>query len=300
MSRPALTGVVFIAAFLLSLGLPSERLRAAEQEILIGLIPEVNVFEQMDRYQVLADYLTKKTGVRVNLTILTRYGNIIAKIRDRRVDGAFLGSFTGALAIGKLGMEPIARPVNLNGVAGYKGYILVRKDSGIRTIAEMRGKSIALVDRATTAGYIYPVAYLREFGVNSLEGHFREHYFTGSHDAAILSVLNREADVGAAKDTIFNLMKKNNPRIQNELVILAESPLVPSNGLMLRRNLDQALKARLKKALLELESDPEGKAVLDRMSFQRFIPTKASDYDPVFRLAEKAGIDIRTYNYLNN
>jgi phosphonate transport system substrate-binding protein len=174
---------VLIVGVVLSLVLLPPAARAQQKEILIGLIPEMNVFKQRERFKPLADYLTKKTGVRVNLTILSRYGNIIERFTSEKMDGAFFGSFTGALAIQKLGVVPLARPMNLDGSTQYWGYLFVRKDSGIKTVSDMKGKKMAFVEKATTAGYIFPVAYLKEHGVNDLNKFFSDYFFAGSHDA---------------------------------------------------------------------------------------------------------------------
>jgi ABC-type phosphate/phosphonate transport system substrate-binding protein len=92
-------------------------------ELRIGLIPEQNIFKQMRRYKPLGKYLEKKTGIKINFIILSRYGNIIDNFNDMNLDGAFWGSFTGAMAIKKLDIEPIARPVNLYETSSYQGYI---------------------------------------------------------------------------------------------------------------------------------------------------------------------------------
>lgn len=270
-----------------------------QKEILIGLIPEMNVFKQMERFRPLAEYLTKKTGVKVNITILSRYGNIIDRFTAEKMDGAFFGSFTGTLAIEKLGVEPLARPVNLDGSTSYHGYLFARKDSGIRNVKDMKGKKMAFVERATTAGYIFPVAYLRENGIPNFEQYFSEYYFTGSHDAAIFAVLDRKADIGAAKHSIFDRVRKTEPRVDKELLILAESARVPSNGLCVRKGLDAGLKKKLKESLINLHKDPEGKAVLEKFGGIKFIETTVADYQPVFDLARKAGIDIKAYDYRN-
>lgn len=270
-----------------------------QKEILIGLIPEMNVFKQMQRFKPLAEYLSKKTGIKVNITILSRYGNIIDRFTTEKMDGAFFGSFTGALAIEKLGVDPIARPVNLDGSSQYWGFLFVRKDSGIKGVKDMKGKKMAYVEKATTAGYIFPVAYLRENGVPDPAKFFRESYFTGSHDAAISAVLERKADVGAAKHSIYDRIRSTDPRVDKELIILAESAKVPSNGLCVRKGLDPQIKQQLKSALLGIEKDPEGKKVLEKFGALRFIETTVADYKPVFELAQKAGINIKTYNYKN-
>jgi phosphonate transport system substrate-binding protein len=268
-------------------------------ELTIGLIPEQNVFKQVARYKPLGGYIEKKTGVKIRFTTLSRYGNIIERFTREKMDGAFWGSFTGAMAIKKLHIEFLARPLWLDGTSTYHGYIFVRRDSGIRSVADMKGKSIAFVERATTAGYIFPRAYFKRYGVEDIDAYFGEYYFTGSHDAAIYAVLNGEADVGAAKNTIYSMLARNDPRIEKELVILAESPKVPSNGLGIRHDLRAALKKQLREVLLGMDKDPEGREVLKNFGAIRFIATTAADYTPVFDVARMAGIDIRKYRYVN-
>jgi phosphonate transport system substrate-binding protein len=158
---------------------------------------------------------------------------------------------------------------------------------------------MAFVERATTAGYIFPRAWLKEQGITDLDSFFKEFFFTGSHDAAIRAVLDRKADVGAAKHSIYDRVRKDDPRVDQDLVILARSPWVPSNGLCVRKDLDPALQKKLKEALLALERDPSGKEVLEKFGAIRFIETTEKDYQPVLDLSNKAGIDIRTYKYRN-
>lgn len=268
-------------------------------ELTIGLIPEQNVFKQVARYRPLGDYIEKKTGIKIKFTILSRYGNIIDRFTAERLDGAFFGSFTGALAIQRLGVEPLARPINLDGSSTYRGYIFVRKDSGIKTVADMKNKRLAFVDKATTAGYVFPMAYLREHGIKDIKTYFKEYYFAGSHDAAIYAVLDRKFDVGCAKHSMFDRVARNDPKVKNELLILAESPSVPSNGLGVRKDLSDAIKEQLRDVLLGMDKDPDGKEVLKRFEAIRFITTTKEDYTPVFDIARKAGIDLKVYEYTN-
>ncbi len=268
-------------------------------KLLIGLIPEMNIFKQRERFMLLGEYLSKKMGADVQFTILSRYGNIIERFNTEKMDGAFFGSFTGALAIGKLGVVPIARPVNPDQTSTYRGYLFVRRDSRIKSIADMKGKRMAFVEKATTAGYLFPLAYLRENGINNGMNFFGSHFFAGSHDAAVYAVLNKKADVGAAKHSMYARLAKEDPRIGKELVILAESPDVPSNGLCVRKGLDRELTKKLRSALLGLHSDPEGQAVLKQFGALRFIETTVKDYDPVFDMVRKASIDVKNYEYVN-
>lgn len=270
-----------------------------QQELLIGLIPEQNIFRQRERYLLLKNYLSGRLGITVNFTSLSRYGNIIDRFREERMDGAFFGSFTYALARQQLGVEPLARPVNLDGTSTYHGYIFVRKDSGIRGVPGMRGKRFAFVERATTAGYLFPLAYFRSSGIHDLQRYLGQSFFSGSHDAAILAVLNREADIGAAKNTIYDQLAGENARIEQELVILSASGVVPQNCLAVRRDLDPVLKSELKQALLKMDSDPEGLEVLRRFGARGFVETADRDYSYLYALAAQVGIDLKTYHYKN-
>ncbi len=268
-------------------------------ELTIGLIPEQNVFRQMQRYKPMGDYIEKETGIKVKFTILSRYGNIIDSFRDEKMDGAFWGSFTGALAINQLDIEPIARPIWLDGTSTYHGYIFVRKDSGIRNVADMKDKTIAFVEKATTAGYIFPIAYFKDNGIRNINSYFKEYYFAGSHDATILAVLDKEAEIGCAKNTIYNMLAGKDTRVTEDLVILAQSPVVPSNGLMIRKNLTPAIKEKLADVLLTMHENDEGKNTLKEFGAIKFIHTTRKDYNPVFDVAEKAGVDLKKYQYIN-
>jgi phosphonate transport system substrate-binding protein len=290
--RTALLGV--LAALLCCIA-PAALSQPAPKKIVIGLLPEMNIFRQKERFEPLEEYLTRKLGIPVQFTILARYSNIIDRFTADRLDGAFFGSFTGAIAIRKLGVVPLARPVNEDRTSTYQGYLFVRRDGGITSVSAMKGKRMAFVDKATTAGYLFPLAWLKENGIPSPEGFFGEQFFTGSHDAAVSAVLNGKADIGAAKNTVYEQLRKEDPRVDQELVILARSALVPSNGLCVRKDLDPSVRKALQEALLGLGRDPGGKQVLSSMGAIGFIETTIQDYTPVFELARSAGLDISTY-----
>ncbi len=268
-------------------------------ELTIGIIPEHNIFAQKSRYDPLAAYLTKKIGVKIKLHILPRYGNIIDNFTSGNMDAAFFGSFTGALAIKKLGVEPLARPKYIDGTSTYYGLIFVRKDSGIKSAREMKGKRFAFVDKATTAGWLLPLHYLQGQGITEYYHWLGETYFTGTHEDAVYDVLNGRADIGAAKNTVYYRLAKKDRRLEEELQILATSPEVPENGLLVSKDIDQSLKMKLKEALLNMANDPEGQEVLKDFGAAEFIETTIEDYKPVFDYAGHIGLDLATYDYRN-
>ncbi len=279
---------------------PPKTMAAARKTLLIGLIPEQNIFKQIERYEPLAAYLSRKTGTKIMLKILPRYGNIIDNFKSGGMDGAFFGSFTYALAHAKLGVEVLARPVALDNTSTYHGLIFVRKDSGIKSFRQMKGKRFAYVDKATTAGYLFPQEYFHHHGISKCGEYLKECYFTGTHEDAVEDVLNKKADIGAAKNTIFYRLAKSDPRILEELVVLARSLDVPENGIALRKDIDESLRNRLKEALLNMHQEPDGKRVLEQFGAQKFIETTNQDYAAVVRYAKDIGLNLSTYDYTND
>jgi phosphonate transport system substrate-binding protein len=279
---------------------PPPAKKPSVEKLLIGLIPEQNLFRQMERYEPLGEYLSRKTGTKITFKILSRYGNIVDSFKSSGLDGAFFGSFTYVLAHAKLGVEVLARPVDQDNTSTYHGLIFVRKDSRIRSARDMKGKRFAFVDKATTAGYLLPLEYFHDNGISDYRHYLKEAYFTGTHEDAIYDVLNRKADIGAAKNTVFQRLAKADPRIMKELVVLKRSLDVPENALALRKDIDASVRDLLKDALLKMNLDPDGKKVLERFGALKFIETTNKDYDVVRKYAEDINLDLATYEYMNN
>jgi phosphonate transport system substrate-binding protein len=272
----------------------------AQQKFYLGLIPEQDLFSQKARYEPLARYISEKAGVDVELVILSRYGNIINNFLSGQLDAAFFGSFTGALAIRKLGVEPIARPQWLDGTSTYYGMVFVRKDSGISDAAGMKGKRFAFVDKATTAGWLLPLHYFQDIGIDDYRTWFVETYYAGTHQDAIYDVLDKQADIGAAKNTVFYRLAEKDQRLLDDLQILATSPKVPANGLAVRKDLENSLKIKLKNTLLQMDQDEQGRSVLQNFGAKMFIETTEKDYEPVFTYADGIKLDLQKYDYWND
>lgn len=287
----------FVTPILLAALLALPGAGKAEDGLVIGLIPEENIFRQVEKHRPLEAYLSEKLGVKVKFTVLSKYGDIIDRFSARGMDGAFFGIFTAVLAMEKLDVQPVARLVSPSGSGTATGYIIVRKDSGISSARQMRGKKAVFVDRATATGYIFPLAFLREQGVKNIEGWFSEVFFAGSHDSAVYAVLDGRADVGAVKGKILDKLTAKHPVIKEEILIIAQSAALPDTTLCIKRDMDPALRERLKKALLEMHEDPKGKEALKLLEAEKFAPARREDFKPVRDLVRKAGINLAGYRY---
>jgi phosphonate transport system substrate-binding protein len=264
-------------------------------ELVIGIEPEHNIFTQMEKYGQLARYLTDKSGIPIRLTIMSRYGEVLQRYKAMHLDGAFLNSYTATLAIDELGMEPITRPVNLAGEAFAHSLIFTRRDSGIHQIKEMRGKSFAFVDPATSEGFLFPLSLLKRHGVTDINTYFSRHFFTGSHASAISAVLDGRADLGVAKDRIYNRQVAKDPSIAGELVILEKSPPTPETTLCLKQDLSAEVKNKLASIMLGMDKDREGKEVLAAIDLLRFTRADKKDFDIVRQMKKEAGLPGRAF-----
>ncbi len=268
-------------------------------ELTIGIIPENDVFEQVERYRSLGQYIEKKTGIKINYTIISRYGNIVEKFNQRNLDGAFWGSMTGAMAIRQLDMEPIVRQVDLDNASSHTGYIFVHKYSVIDGVDRMKDVEIAFVDKATATGYLFPLSYLRKGGVDNIDEYFKKSHFTGSHKDTIEAVFERRVDIGCADNIVFDMMSRENPRIKEDLVIIAKSPELPSTSLGIKKEIPLALREDLKRVLIEMKGSTEGMKILGQFGARQFIETTENDYKAVFNIATGAGLDLKKYKYSN-
>jgi phosphonate transport system substrate-binding protein len=280
---------------LMLLGMMGEKAVAADGKLIIGIIPEINLTKQMERFLPLCKYLGKKIGMEVGVKPMANYGLIYEDIRDDKIEAGFFGSFTFGMTYERLGIEPLARPEKPDGTSTYTGLTFVRKDSGIKGPEDMKGKTIALVDKLTTAGYLAQVIYFKEHGID-IEKDVKI-FWTGSHDAAIEAVLNKQADMGGAKNLVFDKMAKGDPDIRNTLIVLNESPSVPDNTFAVDKELDPEIKSALEKALIDMGKDDEGMKILRNFGAARFIDTEIEDFRNLFSMVKEAGFDMKTYPY---
>ena len=270
---------------------------AQSGKIIIGVIPEMNLVKQMERFTPLGKYLASRTGMTVEIKPLSNYGLLYEEMRDGNIDAGFFGSFVYAMTRARLGIIPIARPVQPGGKSTYTGMLFVRKDSGIRKAADMKGRTIALVDPATTGGYIAQKDYLNHHGIN-VDTDMRI-LWTVSHEAAIRAVLSQQADVGGAKDTVVRKYRKENRVFDTVVTVIDETPKkgVPDNTLAVRKGLDPASREKLKRALLAMHTDPAAAPVLAKFGAIKFIPTSDDEFKSLYDLSRHMKIDLKSYPY---
>jgi len=265
--------------------------------LLIGLIPEENIFRHYEKYLPLAEYLSQLLNRPVKLTILSKYGDIIDRFVERKMDGAFFGALTGYISIYKLGLKPLVVPVLKNGKYSSPAYIIIRKDIPYHSIADLKGLVAALVDKATARGYLFLVSYLKENGIKNPDSFFKEVFFTGSHDAAIYAVADGRADITSVKATVYEKIIKKEPLLTEELKIIARSEAIVDSVMCIRKDLDPKIEKILLEGLLKMHEDPEGEKILEKIGLRKFIKANMEHFKEVQKLLETAETNVMEYNY---
>jgi phosphonate transport system substrate-binding protein len=253
----------------------------------IGLVPERDIFAQRKRYQALAAYLAAKLGRSVELVTVNTYESVLQDLAEKKVDAAFLGSLVAGLTFDRLGAQVLAKPEDAEGISTYRGVIFVRDDSPVRSLTDLRGRSIAMV-RTTTAAHLFPMQQMLEQGLLNGADAPRP-VWVGTHDDVILETMDGRADAGAVKDRRLDAFEKRHP--QWKVRRLAASEMVPDNALVVRADLASGLGVQLRDVLLAMDRDPDGRTALQAMGMTRFVPCSVSDYQALYDLIDKMGDD---------
>ena len=259
--------LLLLLLFLLALS-PSasraENLAANGKPIVyFGVIPRYNPILMYRSYQPMMDYLTEHTPYHFELKLAKDYPEAVDFLRRGTVDVASLGDVTFTEARREFGAIPILKPLNAGGVPYYRSFIIVREDSPIESIADLRGKSVAFGDLHSTSGNLIPRDLLFRHGISLFDLGSYENL--ESHDAVVKAVLKGKVDAGAVKDVMALRYQAHGLRF------IGQSEPIPSVPIVVRRDTPPALVAAISQALLAI--DPRNPVQQARMS----------QWDPEFR-----------------
>jgi phosphate/phosphite/phosphonate ABC transporter binding protein len=260
----------------------------SQQELKFGFTPVLSEPEMRAEFEPLMNYLSDAIGQKVTLYIAKDYGDLRTQIENGSVD---IGSFSPFAYIdaAKGGKIRIIAQSIIEGSATYRGIIIARKDSGLRSIADLKGKRFAFVDPKSASGYVYPRAMLIEKGINP-ESFFIETTFAGSHDKVIAAVLEGRADAGAIYDGALGVATHSGVAVE-KLVTLASSDPIPHDAIAVRIGLDAALAKRIQLALIDLDKSEAGRRVIanSKKKLTGHVIAEDNVFDVVRRTAKIAG-----------
>jgi phosphonate transport system substrate-binding protein len=264
---------------------PATRPTTQADVIRIGLVPEQNIFKLHAAYDELAAYLSEKLGQPVKAVTLNTYENVLRDFEEKQVDAAFLGSLVSVLAMDRYGARVLLKPEQANRVSSYRGLILVREDTPIQSVEQLRGKSLAVV-RTTYAGALFPVAELVRRGMYG-SADAPKLVAAGTHDEAIAWLVAGRVDAAAVKDLRLEAYQAEHPAARFRT--LTSCAPVPNNALVIRGDLAERLGPLLVAALKGMENDSQAKPALAALGAVRFVPCSADEYAPLFEMIRTVG-----------
>ena len=280
---------MLVVAGVLSLGFGG--LAGGAETLTLALTPSQSPTALQQTGEEFGAALSKLLKMPVKVYVASDYAAVIEAMRSKNADLAFLHTVGYVLANQEAKAKLLAKDI-WHGKTSYTSRIFVRKDSGIKSLEELRGKTIAFVDPTSSSGYVYPMVMLIEKGLvknRDPKTFFREALFAGSHDAALLALLSQKVDAVASFDLAREQYLKEKERIE-ALTWVAETPPIPEAGIAAREGLDAALAKRIFEALLAFNA-PEYKPLLKKLySIDGFTdPGPDSDFD-VVRVALREGM----------
>lgn len=280
----------FLRVASIALTLTAAGLASAKDQLTIGLIPSEDSQAMIEASKQVLSTLESRLGMPVVPFVATDYNGIIEALRAGKLDVAYLGPFSYVLATSVANVEAFAVAVTRKtGQSAYKSVIVARKDSGIRELADLKGRTFAFVDPSSASGHLFPKAGLEQAGFVPAQL-FSRVIFSGSHDASILAVENRKVDAAAVADRIFASAVSNGLVKQDDFQVVWSSRPIPESPMVWRKDLDPALQQKVASALASIKDVPWG----DQGVLDGFQPTSDAAYDVVRDTAKVLDLDLRS------
>lgn len=252
--------------------------KAKYPELTFAIIPAENASGVTERWAPFVAYLSKELGVKVNLRIANDYAAVIEGQRSGNIHIASYGSASFARArLTGVKTDAFANDINIDGSTGYYSVFFVKANSAYKTIDNLKGKNLGLVDPNSTSGNNVPRFELDKMGISDADTYFSKVVFTGSHENALLALSQGTVDVAANQWTNDNdstlqqmltkgmlknadgtPMKKEDFRIIHKSVPIINGPYAYSS------DLPEELKVAIAKAFVDAPT--KDKAAFDRLS----------------------------------
>jgi phosphonate transport system substrate-binding protein len=236
---------------------PAGRRPWADQvrEIRIGLLSDENQQDRLARTRAYRDLISAHFGVPARIFEAADYAGVMQGFAARQLEISNMGALVYArIWLDTQGnIEPMVVALAEDGSASYHAMMYVRADSGITSLDQMRGRSLAWADPNSTSGFLVPRSELREAGIN-IDSFFSRTGFAGGHEQAIVAVLNRQYDAGVTASSAlgeesqgftrgnFRLMVDKGMLNMRDIRIIWRSRPIPGGMIAARADLPQAFK----------------------------------------------------------
>lgn len=260
-----------------------------QDTLTLAFIPQENPEKLLGDIKQITKYLEKEIGVTVKGYVTQDHAAAVEALRSGQADVSFMGGLPYVLAHNEIGAEVLLSEV-YRGSPLYKGRIFVRRDSGINSLKNLKGKSIAFADPISESGYLYPLDLFVKQGFleqgEDANNFFKTVYFAGGYQQAIQALANGLVDAaGVSQFADLLLTAEQLAKVK----WIAESEDIPSHVVCSRKGLNPVIKENFKKAMLKLNSSEYSHLLKYVYSPDGYVEATHKNYEHVEQMAKLYG-----------
>ncbi len=233
------------------------------------------------KYAPLIHLLSEELDRKIIFVLSNTYEEMQKKYMSNKIDMGIINAYSYINIMEKQNLIPIAARVKQNN-KNYRSLFIVRNESNINSIADLKAKSFAFGDPYSTSAFLVPMHQLYQLGIKP-EEYFRKALIIQKQDSILFSILNKTIDSGVVASFIFNEQDK---QIKEKFRIIYKSPTFPLGPFVVNTEIGEELIEKTKNFLLSLESTREGRNALHQADLDPFTEVQKSDYDWLKKIAE--------------
>jgi phosphonate transport system substrate-binding protein len=272
-----------IGIFVTSLGL------SAQTVLRVTTIPEEAATEQMRKFGPLTKYLERTLGTKVDFVPVNDYPAAVEALVNKQVELVWFGGFTYVQAQIRSGGKiiPLAqREEDTN----FRSVFITQTNSGIKTLADLKGKQVSFGSQSSTSGHLMPRSFLLDAGIDP-DKDFKRVAYSGAHDATIASVVSGRVDAAALDITVWRKFVAENKVDTSKVDVFFTTPPYFNYNWSVHADMPAAQREKITAALLNLNmNNPEGKEILTLNRATKYIPTKPENYKGLESAGRSAGL----------
>ncbi len=266
-------------------------------ELTVQFVPSQNAETLEAKAKPLEKLLGDRLGIPVKVSVSTDFNTIIEAMASKKVDVGFLpptgyviakekGAAEVILQAQRFGVDDVTGAPTENLVDFYKALFIVKKDSSIQSVADLKGAKIAYQNVTSSAGYVWPAGLLLDNGIDPLKD--VQPITVKGHDQGVLAVLNGDVDAAAIFQDARNIVTKDYPSVFEETRILAFTEPIPNDTISVRSDMSAEWVDKIKKAFIDIGKDEEGHAIIKEIyTHEGYVESKDSHFEIVRQYNEK-------------